>query len=57
MHEENKNPPRIKPYSLLLELLIYIENKNRYSKIERIKILKNIRNKLTVYYVNKVTYI
>ena len=57
MHEENKNPPGIKPYSLLLELLIYIENKNRYSKIERIKILKNIRNKLTVYSINRVTYV
>ena len=57
MHEENKNTPGTKPYSLLLELLFYIENKKRYNKKERIKILKHIRNKLNVYSVNKVIYI
>ena len=51
MHEENNT---ISAYNLLIQILNYENSSKSYTYLERKKLLKYFRKRLTVYQVNKV---
>jgi hypothetical protein len=57
MHEENTPTRKINSFKLLKQILLFKKYRDHFSIKEQYNILKKFKKELTVYSINKVTYI
>jgi hypothetical protein len=57
MHEENTPTRKINSFKLLKQILLFKKYRDHFSIKEQYNILNKFKKELTVYSINKVTYI